>query len=100
MTTRIICGNQEFINVVQERRNVSDTRLGFFLYAKMYFSRIVSNCMFRKIIRSTPNRKNLFDRIIKSSLNYLFIRPTDVIIKNEYRELQLFLILENGDVRL
>ena len=66
----------------------------------MYFIRIVSNCMFRKIIRSTPNRKNLFGRIIKSSLNFLFIRPTDVILKNEYRELQLLLILENGDVHL
>ena len=61
----------------------------------MYFIQIVS------IIRSTPDRKNLFGRIIKSSFNYLVIRLADVILKNEYRELQLLLKLGNGDdVRL
>ena len=57
--------------------------------------------MFRNVIRSTPDRKNLFGRIIKNSFYYLFIRLADVILKNEYRELQLLLKLENGDdVRL
>ena len=43
--------------------------------------------MSRKIMRSTPNRKNLFGREMKSSWNYVFIRLTDVILRNEYREL-------------
>ena len=67
---------------------------------KMYFIGIVSDCISRKIIRSTPNRKNLFGRKMKSSLNYLFIRLTDVIFRNKHHELQLLLKLENGDVRL
>ena len=66
----------------------------------MYFIGIVSGCMSQKIIRSTPNRKNLFGRKMKSSLNYLLIRLTDVIFRNKHRELQLLLKLENGDVRL
>ena len=37
---------------------------------------------------------------MKSSLNYLFIRLTDVIFRNKHRELQLLLKLKNGDVRL
>ena len=61
---------------------------------------IVPNFMSRKKIRSTPNWKNSFDCKMKSSLNYLFIRLTHVILKNEYRELQLLLELENGGVRL
>ena len=36
---------------------------------------------------------------MKSSSNYLFIRLTDVIVRNKHRELQLLLKLENGDVR-
>ena len=67
---------------------------------KMYFIGIVSDCMSQKIVRSTPNRKNLFGRKMKSSLNYLFIRLTDVIFRNKHREIQLLLKLENGDVRL
>ena len=66
---------------------------------KMYSIGIVSDCMSRKIIRSTPDRNNLFGRKMKSSLNYLFIRLTDVIVRNKHRELQLLLKLENGDVR-
>ena len=58
-----------------------------FLYAKCISS------------ESTPNRKNLFGRKMKSSFNYLFIRLTDVIVRNKHRELQLLLKLENGDVR-
>ena len=65
----------------------------------MYSIGIVSDCMSRKIIRSTPNRNNLFGRKMKSSLNYLFIRLTDVIVRNKHRELQLLSKLENGDVR-
>ena len=56
--------------------------------------------MSRKIIRSTLNQKNLFGRKMKSSINYLFMRLTDVILRNEHRKLQLILKLENGDVRL
>ena len=63
------------------------------------FHRNRFRCMSRKIIRSTPNRNNLFGRKMKSSLNYLFIRLTDVIVRNKHRELQLLLKLENGDVR-
>ena len=37
---------------------------------------------------------------MKNSLNYLFIRLTDVIFRNKHRELQLLLKLKNGDVRL
>ena len=66
----------------------------------MYFIGIVSDCVSRKNYRSTPNRKNLFGRKMKSSLNYLFIRLTDVIFRNKHHELQLLLKLENGDVRL
>ena len=66
---------------------------------KMYSIGIVSDCMSRKIIRSTPNRNNLFGRKMRSSLNYLFIRLTDVIVRNKHRELQLLLKLENGDFR-
>ena len=65
----------------------------------MYSIGIVTDCMSRKIIRPTPNRNNLFGRKMKSSLNYLFIRLTDVIVRNKHRELQLLLKLENGDVR-
>ena len=67
---------------------------------KMYLIGIVSDCMSRKKIRSTPNRKNLFGRNMKSSLNYLFICLTDVMFRNKHRELQLLLKLENRDVRL
>ena len=70
------------------------------MFFKMYFIGVVSNVMSWKIIRSTPNRKNLFDRKMKISLNYLFVRLIDIILKNEYGELQLLLNLENGDVRL
>ena len=66
---------------------------------KMYSIGIVSDCMSRKIIRSTPDRNNLFGRKMKSLLNYLFIRLTDVIVRNKHRELQLLLKLEKGDVR-
>ena len=66
----------------------------------MYFIGIVSNSMSRKIIHSTLNQKNLFGHKMKSSLNHLFIRLTDVILRNKYLELQLLLKLENGDVRL
>ena len=44
-------------------------------------------------------RNNLFGRKMKSSLNYLFIRLKDVVVRNQHRELQLLLKLENGDVR-
>ena len=71
-----------------------------FFLRKMYFIGIVSDCMSRKIIRSTPNRKNLFGRKRKGSLNYLLIRLEDVIFRNKHRELQLLFKLENGDVRL
>ena len=67
---------------------------------KMYFIGNVSNCLPRKTIRSTPNPKNLFGRRMKSSLNYLFIRLTDVILKIEYRKLRLLFKMDNGDVRL
>ena len=66
---------------------------------KMYSIGIVSDCMSRKIIRSTPDRNNLFGCKMKSSLNYLFVRLTDVIVRNKHRKLQLLLKLENGDVR-
>ena len=46
-------------------------------------------------MRSTPNRKIFFGRNINSSLNVLFIRLTDVILRNEYRKLQLLLKMEN-----
>ena len=54
----------------------------------------------RKIIRSTPNRKNLFGRKMKSSLNSLLVRLTGVVLRNEYRKLQQLLKLENDDVLL
>ena len=50
---------------------------------KMYSIGIVSDCMSQKIIRSTPNRNNLFGRKMKSSLNYLFIRLKDVIVRKK-----------------
>ena len=53
-----------------------------------------------KIIRSTPNRKNLFGRKMKSSLNSLLVRLTGVVLRNEYRKLQQLLKLENDDVLL
>ena len=40
------------------------------------------------------------EETMKYLLNYFFIHLTDIILRNEYRELQLFFILENGDVRL
>ena len=66
----------------------------------MYFIGIVSDCIYRKIICSTPNRKNLFGRKMKTSLNYLSIHLTDVVPRNEYRKLQLLLKLEDSDIRL
>ena len=81
--------------------NVVCFRYAFIYFlCKMYFIGIISNCMSQEKIHLNPNRKNLFGGKMKSSLNYLFIRLTDVILRNEHRELQLLLKLENGDVRL
>ena len=96
MTTHI-CDDQQ--NLETPYKNVkmfpiSSCKISF---CKMNFIGIVSDCISRKIIRSTPNRKNLFGRKMKSSLNYLFIRLTDVIFRNKHHELQLLLKLENGD---
>ena len=42
---------------------------------KMYFIGIVSDCMSRKIIRSTPNLKNLFRRTNEKFVK-LFVHPS------------------------
>ena len=49
--------------------------------------------MSRKIICSIPNGKNLFCHKMKRTLSYLFIRLTDVNLRNKCHELQLLLRL-------
>ena len=75
--------------------SINDRKL---FLSNLYFIGIVS--MSRKIIRSTPNRKVFFSRKMKSSLNYLFSRLTDGILRKNYWQHQMLLKLENSDVRL